>query len=261
MEPDIVNPITTSTQTVDVTFSKTNQNMWGNFGTPVIGWHEYIPLVGTDFMQWQNGQWVDTSVNGNNYWTADDVQLMRSEYIVNGGELLADVNSATLAAIDAAESAVNTAKSLLTRDLNTWGALANTLINEAWPYTEFGKIRGNWNEFKALGLDSHAEFNNLWQLTNVIYAFVTFPIMMFLEDGIGPLHGCDPGEKAWGAISPLAAKKVIIDGYDIWEAIKEASRTYLDGSIDFDGVGLLPSVSTSDVFCAFVDVYSGVATA
>ncbi len=57
-----------------VTFSNSNLNMWGDTGTPVIEWHEYLPVLGNDFMQWREGEWQIADA-GLQRWSSGTVTL------------------------------------------------------------------------------------------------------------------------------------------------------------------------------------------
>jgi Ca2+-binding RTX toxin-like protein len=256
-----------------VSFTNTDQNMWGDIGSPVIGWHEYIPLLGTDFMQWEGGKWVDKSSNGNHYWRAEDIKLLDASYELSSSDLTDSIkkaaqdeidkfNAAIQGKINEAQKALDGAKGLLNGDLRAWADLVRAEVGD-----DYAKVR---DYFDRLTFADQETKDWAWDLTCVIQRYVVSPILSFLDDGIGLLKNpCDPGDEAWFQTSARAAK-MVIEGKDIWEAINEVGRETLNNKKfvfdkllqELDFLDLvpddIPSIDAADLYSAMVNVYKGV---
>lgn len=194
----------------NIAFTNTDQNMWGDFGTPVIGWHEYLPILGTDFMQWDNTDemWVDTSVNGDNYWRAD-ANLVDIDFSLTTEELF---DAATAFYTDTVNDAITTLEnglsSLLDKLLSTFGQGTDSMYN--WGVTT--------------GLISDRE-DPVWKLASVLSIAFVNPVLNFFNDGWGN-NPSDPDYYFWNGIPVLAADMIINENASLPEALKYAGAAY-----------------------------------
>ncbi|WP_366885913.1 DUF4214 domain-containing protein [Sulfuricurvum sp.] len=137
-----------------VAFINHDQNMWADtmFGadarTSVFEWHEYLPVLGNDFLQWKNGE-VITNENGTQAWQPgawcianEGIELWESGKF-NLVDVSLDTTGATNAMISYADSLLDEADKLListvaTVDENIDQAVlaaykaSMELINDAW---------------------------------------------------------------------------------------------------------------------------------
>lgn len=105
-----------------IAFENSDQNMWGDFGSPVIEWHEYLPVLGTDFMQWKANEvgeyvWVNTAVAGNQYWnsgtiTLADVSFDSSDISDEALSVLKGMKDGALATLTVAQNVYNQVKGI-----------------------------------------------------------------------------------------------------------------------------------------------------
>ncbi|WP_282755960.1 cadherin-like domain-containing protein, partial [Desulfuromonas thiophila] len=252
----------------EISFINVDQNMWGDFGSPVIGWHEYLPLLGSDFMQWQdvdrNGNtdgvysWVDTGSNGDQYWTAEDISLLDISFSVNGGELLTAMNSEIQEIIDSGQAVLDTAQNLLAGNIDSWASVADHIVSNYYP----GGYNHQWEWAQShLGITSTDD--PIWKLSKVIYMAFTWPVLSFLDDGIPVImpNPCDPGPDMWDGFSVVAAYAMQEKGYDLWDALKWSASQFGISSKEFvytNGIlGVDASINLRDFFNAIVDVLDG----
>nr|WP_320051347.1 cadherin domain-containing protein [uncultured Desulfuromonas sp.] len=252
-----------------ISFTITDQNMWGNFGQDtdmmVVGWHDYLPILGTDFMQWQadeNGiyQWVDTSVDGDNYWYANASLLDLSvnltvEDIYNAAiEEITSLNSAAQALFDQAEAAKDTVVGVLSGNIDDWADMADYIVTTYYA----GGFNHQWEWATGHGLVSSAD-DPVWKLSKIIYMAFTQPVFSFFEDGIAVLmpDPCNLGADLWDGFSVAAAYAIEEKGYDLWTALKWAGSQLGMSSLEFDYSNAILadySINLQDFFNAIVDV-------
>ncbi|MBN2645955.1 MAG: cadherin domain-containing protein [Desulfuromonadaceae bacterium] len=248
----------------EISFTNTDQNMWmylEDGDSWEVGWHEYLPLLGSDFMQWQYSAdvgeytWVDTSSNGDQYWTADDISLLDISFSINGGELLTAVNHEIQGLIDDGQAILDGALSLLDGNIDSWASVADHIVLNYYP----GGYNHQWEWAQShLGITSTED--PIWKLSKIIYLAFTWPVLSFLDDGIPVImpNPCDPGPDMWDGFSVVAAYAIQEKGYDLWDALKWSASQFGISSKEFVYTNAIPGVDASinlkDFFNAIVDV-------
>lgn len=117
--------------TEDISFSSSNQNIWGDFNG-YVGWHEYIPFIGGAPVEWnaQDEVWTDVA-GGGDYWHSGEFTLADVNLSTE------DIDAVVRAPLDLAIAGQTEAANLVTA-AKTWDTNAGakyTMVNNvvnAW---------------------------------------------------------------------------------------------------------------------------------
>lgn len=142
----------TNTENQDIYFRNSNQNMWSNTFDGYFGWHEYFPILGEDYLQWnekawneetsEHGIWEDKSADFENgiYWTSGDepIEIVNIEVTEDG--FREDALAGFKLARDTALTILNGAKYALDK--------AQEIREEIDDYLETDQIETDWDNAK-----------------------------------------------------------------------------------------------------------------
>ena len=227
----------------EIAFTNTDQNMWGDFGSDVIGWHEYLPILGTDYMQWQNGEWVDTSDNGDNYWRVDDIDLLNISLNMSATDIIKavedgikQINAETQGLIDDANNALIAALSRTTTEVALYDARNFVYISD--PY---------------LKNDEYEDVNHpVWKVATLLQQLFVAPALSLMDaNNLGHNYG-NVLESAYTSVSAYAALSMF-NGKSLDAALHDAAW-YVAGPDWTFGTGDI-SINQRDFWNALVDIF------